>query len=130
MKLHCQLDHAGNIPSFIVMTDAKQHEIRVTRKNFDLLPEMKVRWDSFPDNIGHLISPGCFRCRGGEHASVTGHVISKDRRACHTFVEQGPAGAVEKNIVGLDFKHPADVADLWKDMACTDCHTGSGASFG
>lgn len=39
LKLHCQLDHAGNIPSFLVMTDAKQHEIRVTRKNFDLLPD-------------------------------------------------------------------------------------------
>jgi hypothetical protein len=39
LKIHCQLDHGGNIPSFFVVTDAKQHEIRVTRRFFDLLPD-------------------------------------------------------------------------------------------
>ena len=39
LKLHCQLDHSGNIPSFLVVTDGKQHEIKATRKNFDLLPD-------------------------------------------------------------------------------------------
>jgi nitrate/TMAO reductase-like tetraheme cytochrome c subunit len=93
----------------------------------NIFPEMKARWEAFPDNIGHMVSPGCFRCHDGEHRSPDGHVISKDCRACHVIVEQGPAGAEEKNITGLDYRHP-DGTDDWKDMSCTDCHTG-GAEY-
>ena len=30
-----------------------------------LFPEMKVNWKTHPNNIGHLYSPGCFRCHDG-----------------------------------------------------------------
>ena len=92
----------------------------------NLFPEMKTRWDTHPNNLGHLISAGCFRCHDDQHRSAEGKVVTRDCRACHTIVEQGPEGAVEKNIDGLDFKHPAG-GDEWKDMDCADCHTG-GAS--
>ena len=36
IKLHCQLDHSGNIPTFMVATDGKQHEITVARSFFDI----------------------------------------------------------------------------------------------
>jgi len=39
LKLHYQYDHSGNIPSFLVVTNAKQHEIRVARKKFELQPD-------------------------------------------------------------------------------------------
>ncbi|MBI4353506.1 MAG: NapC/NirT family cytochrome c [Candidatus Omnitrophica bacterium] len=90
----------------------------------NMFPEAEARWDRFPDNIGHLTSPGCFRCHDGEHRSADGKVITRDCGACHTIVEQGPVGAVEKNIEGLPFRHPVDVDDAWKETHCTDCHTG------
>lgn len=34
IKLHCQLDYSGQIPSFAVITDGKQHDIKVARKIF------------------------------------------------------------------------------------------------
>ncbi len=39
IKLHCQLDHAGQIPTFMVVTDAKKHEITVARSSFDIVPD-------------------------------------------------------------------------------------------
>ncbi|NOY82014.1 MAG: cytochrome C [Kiritimatiellaeota bacterium] len=89
----------------------------------NMFPDMKVRWDTHPDNIGHMVSKGCFRCHDGEHKSRDGKVITHSCNACHLIVEQGPEGQLEKNIDGLDFKHP-DGDDAWKEMSCTDCHTG------
>jgi len=39
IKLHCQLDHSGNIPNFIRVTDAKKHDVSVAKKNFDITPD-------------------------------------------------------------------------------------------
>ncbi len=38
----------------------------------NMFPEMKVRWDRYPENIGHFIYPGCMRCHDGEHVSDAG----------------------------------------------------------
>ena len=96
--------------------------IELFKKN--VFPDMKVRWDTHPDNIGHLIAPGCFRCHDGEHRSSSGKTIARDCKSCHLIVEQGPASALEKNIDGLEFKHPGG-GDEWKEMSCTDCHRGA-----
>lgn len=39
LRLHYEFDHSGEIPSFLVITDAKQHEITVTQKNFDIISD-------------------------------------------------------------------------------------------
>jgi hypothetical protein len=39
VKLHCQLDLKGQIPSFVVMTDGKCSDIRAIRSFLDLLPD-------------------------------------------------------------------------------------------
>lgn len=87
----------------------------------NMFPDMKARWSSFNDNIGHLVAPGCFRCHDGEHRSKDGRVITRDCKACHVIIEQGFQGAVEKNLDGLEFRHPGEGQD-WTDIACTDCH--------
>lgn len=89
----------------------------------NLFPEMKTRWDTHPDNIGHLAAPGCFRCHDDQHVSSAGKAVSKDCRSCHVIVEQGAPDALEKNLEGLEFKHP-DGGEEWKEMDCVDCHTG------
>ncbi|MEW6742469.1 MAG: NapC/NirT family cytochrome c [Planctomycetota bacterium] len=92
----------------------------------NIFPEMKVRWDSYPDNIGHLEAPGCFRCHDGNHVSSDGKVLSKDCRICHTILAQGKPGELEfaSGPEGLDFRHPEDIGDMWQEGICTDCHTG------
>ncbi len=95
----------------------------IYRDNF--FPEMKVSWKEYPDNIGHLMFPGCFRCHDGKHKSAEGRVISNECNICHNIVSQGKPEAMESGVDGLPFHHPdEDTADAWKDMKCMDCHTG------
>lgn len=58
-------------------------------------PEMKVSWQTYPENVGHLNSPGCFRCHDGRHINQHGVAISSDCDVCHTFLNplahSGPA---------------------------------------
>lgn len=39
IRLHCQLEHSNQIPAFMVVTDAKQHEITVARSFFDIVAD-------------------------------------------------------------------------------------------
>ena len=96
---------------------------RIYRQNF--FPAMKVSWEAFPDHIGHMISPGCFRCHDNEHESEAGEVISHDCDSCHTIIAQGPGLKLASvTSEGLPFKHPEDIGDEWKESRCDECHTG------
>ena len=95
------------------------------RKN--IFPEMKVRWDAYPNNIGHLEFNGCFRCHSDEHISNSGDIISKDCNLCHTIMAQGNPSELQSvtNInESLEFVHPEDIGEDWKESLCIDCHTG------
>ncbi len=45
-----------------------------------VFPSMNVDWGTYPNNLGHQDSPGCFRCHDGNKAK-------NDCDTCHTFVE-------------------------------------------
>ena len=36
----------------------------------NVCPELKVTWGSYPTNLGHTSSPGCFRCHDESHATA------------------------------------------------------------
>lgn len=97
----------------------------IYRENF--FPEMKARWDVYPDNVGHLVFPGCARCHDGKHRSPDGKVITRDCTACHTIVAQGPPPRIRFATTpeGLPFQHPEDVGDVTGDLGCSGCHTGA-----
>lgn len=91
----------------------------------NIFPEMKVSWEAYPDHIGHMITPGCFRCHNGDHQNEQGQVISRDCDACHTIIAQGPGREIQSiNTGGLEFIHPEDIDEEWKESRCDDCHTG------
>jgi hypothetical protein len=52
----------------------------------NVFPAMKVGWGTYPNNIGHEASPGCFRCHDGSHKSTTGRAIAGDCEACHAML--------------------------------------------
>ena len=88
-------------------------------------PEMKVDWKRFIDNIGHLYYPGCFRCHDGRHVSDEGKVLSRNCNVCHTILSQEfDDGRQNVSLGGVDYVHPADIGDAWKEMNCSDCHAG------
>jgi len=101
-------------------------EVKAIYSN-NFFPEMKVRWDAYPDNIGHFRAPGCFRCHDGNHRSSDGTVLSNDCDLCHSIVAQGKPGEISfaQDRTGLKFVHPGDdVGDAWEAMPCYECHTG------
>ncbi len=91
----------------------------------NIFPEMKASWAAYPDQIGHIVYNGCFRCHNDRHASDEGKVISRDCNLCHTILMQGPAGAEEASQFNgfLEFKHPEDIDQAWKEMLCSECHS-------
>lgn len=105
------------------VADSTEAIVQMYSQNF--FPRMKARWDAYPENIGHMISPGCFRCHDDQHQSVEGKLITKDCNVCHTIIAQGPPGAEQKSVDGLPFVHPFEDDGLWQDMNCSDCHTGN-----
>jgi hypothetical protein len=83
---------------------------------------MKADWSVYPDNIGHMIWPGCFRCHDGKHKSEDGRTVkANDCNACHTILAQGSGvELLQLAPSGQPFKHPGGDYDL----TCYDCHNG------
>ncbi len=52
----------------------------------NIFPEMKVTWGTYPNNLGHTDSIGCFRCHDGSHKSSDGRVIPNDCDTCHQLL--------------------------------------------
>jgi hypothetical protein len=107
-----------------LLTDSIKEVQGIYRKT--IFPSMKASWSVHPDNIGHLESPGCFRCHNDSMESKDGRTIFKDCNTCHVILAQG-AGIenVDVNLdKGLPFVHPEDGAEMEDFEYCTDCHTG------
>ena len=49
----------------------------------NVFPEMHVQFGTYPNNIGHMDSPGCFRCHDDNHKTKDGQTISQDCDTCH-----------------------------------------------
>jgi hypothetical protein len=104
--------------------DAAIAEIQ-TGYSKNIFPFMKSSWKSYPNNIGHMVSDGCFRCHNDRHSTEKGRVISKDCNMCHTILAQGTPENMEysKALEPLEFKHPVDIDDAWKTEMCSSCHS-------
>ncbi len=96
---------------------------QIYKDNF--FPEMKADWRSYPNNLGHMNWPGCFRCHDGQHKTAEGRVIkANDCNACHTILAQGSdAQLQELTPGGQKFEHPG--GELDPSFLCSDCHDGT-----
>lgn len=65
----------------------------------NIFPDMKVTWGTYVNNLGHMDSPGCFRCHDGSHTSADGRSIPNDCSTCH-------------ELKAVEEKNPAILSDL------------------
>ena len=65
----------------------------------NVFPSMKVTWGTYPNNIGHMAYPGCFRCHDGSHTTKDGKTLSNDCSLCH-------------NLLAVDETKPSVLNDL------------------
>lgn len=91
-----------------------------------IFPEMKAQWSAYPDNIGHRVSPGCFRCHTESMQSDDGKTIFSSCSTCHVILAQGERiNQVDVNFEeGLAFIHPEDYEPMDEYEECVECHTG------
>ncbi|MDZ4805394.1 MAG: NapC/NirT family cytochrome c [Candidatus Eisenbacteria bacterium] len=90
-----------------------------------MFPSMRVAWDVYPENQGHLEFAGCFRCHGSALQTATGERIRADCNLCHVllsqdFVDEAPTGRVRYE----PFRHPIEIQGAETALQCTDCHGG------
>lgn len=121
--------HAFYEQNYPEVAAAKAEQIKAAIKSVQDIyaknnfPQMKSSWRNYPDHIGHYLSPGCHRCHDGRHQSADGKTITHDCNACHLIIAQGDGKTVkESNLEGLEFRHPVDIGDAWKETSCHECH--------
>lgn len=91
----------------------------------NFFPEMRVTWRAYPENIGHSLAAGCFRCHGSGLKTSTGETITKNCSTCHTIMAQGTGpGADTVALKGLPFRHPQDIGGMEQEGQCSACHQG------
>ena len=126
IKLAIEEYYQTNYPA---LAKAKQDTIakavsevqKIFSRNY--FPEMLVSWKKFPDNIGHMYYPGCFRCHDGKHVSGDGKILSRECNVCHTILaQQFEKEGLRMSLSGVEYQHPVDIGNAWKEMNCSDCH--------
>jgi nitrate/TMAO reductase-like tetraheme cytochrome c subunit len=126
IKLIIEEYYQTNYPELAKMKqDTLARVVSEVQKIFtrNYFPEMHVSWKKFPDNIGHMYSPGCFRCHDGKHVSDDGKILPRDCDVCHTILaQQFDKEGLRMSLSGVEYKHPVDIGTSWKEMNCSDCH--------
>ena len=49
-----------------------------------VFPDQALDWNTHPDNLGHINSPGCFRCHDGKHLDSAKKPIRLECDLCHS----------------------------------------------
>jgi hypothetical protein len=70
--------------------------------NRNVFPDLKVTWGTYPNNLGHMDDPGCFRCHDDSHISADKKTIPQDCGACHDLLADEEASPAILKTLGLD----------------------------
>ena len=54
--------------------------------NHNVFPDLKVTWGTYPNNLGHMDFPGCFRCHDGNHVTADQKSVPQDCNVCHEML--------------------------------------------
>jgi len=93
--------------------------------------DQKVDWDSHPSNVGHINSPGCFRCHDGKHLDGAQQAIRLECNLCHSIpviadqqdftanieISRGPEPELHLNPNWISLHNEAF------GTSCSACHT-------
>jgi NapC/NirT cytochrome c family, N-terminal region len=66
--------------------------------NRNVFPDLKVTWGTYPNNLGHMDFPGCFRCHDGSHSTTDKkETITQDCNTCHEplAIDEAPPGVLK-----------------------------------
>jgi nitrate/TMAO reductase-like tetraheme cytochrome c subunit len=114
-------------------SDQIDQAVQSIKNIYDLtfFPDQKVEWTTHPNNLGHIYSPGCFRCHDGKHLNSNNQAIRLECNVCHSIpvvsgaddfvtnieISRGPEPETHRNPNWISMHHQAF------DSSCADCHT-------
>jgi nitrate/TMAO reductase-like tetraheme cytochrome c subunit len=92
--------------------------------------DQKANWDTHPSNIGHVDSPGCFRCHDGKHLDSDQQAIRLECNLCHSIpIVAGPQDFVTKIEISRGPEPDSHRNPNWIslhnksiDASCSACH--------
>ena len=67
----------------------------------NVFPDLKVTWGTYPNNLGHTDSAGCFRCHDGSHNTKDGKTIPQDCDLCHHMLAMDEASPEILKTLGI-----------------------------
>ncbi len=94
-------------------------------------PDQKVTWRTHPDNAGHILSPGCFRCHDGKHLNAAGESVRLECNLCHSIPVVAEPNQVSANLqLNRGFEPETHKNANWINLhrtvfddTCQGCHT-------
>ncbi|HET9588063.1 MAG TPA: NapC/NirT family cytochrome c [Anaerolineales bacterium] len=93
--------------------------------------EQKVDWNSHPTNVGHIDSPGCFRCHDGKHLNNQQEAVRLECNLCHSIpVVAGVEDFVTEIEISRGREPESHLNPNWISLhnqvfgeSCSACHT-------
>ena len=75
----------------------------------NIFPDLKVTWGTYPNNLGHMDDPGCFRCHDDSHLNVDKSAVDKktipqDCSTCHEMLATEETAPAILKTIGLSSK--------------------------
>jgi hypothetical protein len=126
--------YKGNYPDFYELNSGKvDGAIQVLQQIYSdsVFIDQKVSWDTHPSNIGHIDSPGCFRCHDGKHLDDKQQAIRLECNLCHSVpIVKGADNFVTKIEISTGAEPESHRNPNWISLhnqafgsSCTACHT-------
>ncbi len=93
--------------------------------------DQKIDSTTHPNNLGHINSPGCFRCHGGQHLNADSESIPLECNLCHSVpVVSGQEDFVTNIEISSGPEPESHLNSNWISLhnqaigpSCTNCHT-------
>jgi hypothetical protein len=93
--------------------------------------EQKINWGSYPNNLGHINSPGCFRCHDGKHLDDNQQAVRLECNVCHSIpVVKGEEDFVTQIEISSGLEPESHLNPNWISLhnqafgeSCSACHT-------
>jgi hypothetical protein len=93
--------------------------------------DQKVDWTTYPNNLGHIDSPGCFRCHDGKHLDSKQQAVRLECNLCHSVpVVSGPNAFVSTIEISRGPEPESHRNANWISLhnksintTCSACHT-------
>jgi hypothetical protein len=93
--------------------------------------DQEVDWATHPNNLGHVNSPGCFRCHDGKHLNALNEAVRLECNVCHSIpVVAGPDDFLTSIEISRGPEPESHLNPNWISLhneafgpSCSACHT-------